>query len=227
MNEEVRRKLLEMQARDARVREELAASGELFDGYNPQMEAVHLENAAVLEELIGKHGWLGKSIVGEDGAEAAWLIAQHAISLPDFSRKCLRLIKEAIQKGEAEAWQAAYLEDRICLFEGKPQRYGTQSDWNAEGKMQVYNLENESKVNEYRAEVGLKPLESLCWENEETRENRPKNFEQRQQEFLAWAKKGRLEKITHKLKVSFDKYYGKQKNPDRRRMARGGGKLYG
>jgi hypothetical protein len=189
MNESLRNKLLAMRADDERVREELAATGELFDGYHPLMERVHLENAAELERLIDEHGWLGKSTVGADGAEAAWLIGQHAISLPEFSRKCLRLIERAVFENEAEPYQAAYLHDRISFFENRPQRYGTSSDWNADGAMEVWTLEDEEKVNDYRAAVGLEPLESFIWENAETRENKPKDFAERQSEFEAWARK--------------------------------------
>lgn len=189
MNQELRQKLSEMVAEDKETREELAETGELFEGYHPKMEQVHLKNARRLERMISEHGWLGKSLVGAGGAENAWLIVQHAIGLPDFQRKCLGLIEKAVEDGEAEAWQSAYLEDRINVFEGKPQRYGTQSDWNEEGKMQVRRLENEEKVNEYRAEIGLEPLENLIWESEETGENKPKDWQKRQEEFLDWARK--------------------------------------
>lgn len=189
MNGSLRRKLSEMVAEDKQKREELAQTGELFEGYHPKMEEVHLKNARELDRMIDEHGWLGKSLVGAGGAEDAWLIVQHAISLPDFQRKCLLLLEKAVEKGEAEAWQAAYLEDRIKIFEGNPQRYGTHSDWNEEGKMQVCHLENEKKVNEYRARVGLKPLENLIWENRETEENKPKDWRKRQNEFSDWAKK--------------------------------------
>lgn len=189
MNENLREELLAMRREDERVRAELAATGELFDGYNPTMERVHLENAERLEQLIDRHGWLGKSTVGADGAEAAWLVAQHAISLPEFSRKCLRLIETAVAEGEAAPYHAAYLHDRICCHENRPQRYGTQSDWNRDGKMEVRTLEDAGKVNEYRAEVGLEPLESLTWENEETRANRPADFQKRQTEYEAWTKR--------------------------------------
>lgn len=189
MNEDLRIKLLEMTAKDARLREELAKTGELFDGYAEKMEAVHLENADALEKIIDEFGWTGKSLVGADGAGAAWLIAQHAISLPEFSRKCLKLLEKAVAAGESEAWQAAFLQDRIAFFEGKPQKYGTQSDWNADGKMQVWTLENPEKVNEFRAEIGMKSLETLIWENAETRENAPQHFAERQQKYEDWLKK--------------------------------------
>lgn len=186
MNEVLRRRLLAMRALDERVRGELAATGELFDGYAPQMEAVHLENAVALEKMIDEHGWTGVSMVSTDGAEAAWLIVQHSISLPEFSRKCLELLKKAVEESEADAWQAAYLQDRIATLEGRPQRYGTQSDWNAEGKMEVCRLENADKVNEFRAEVGLKPLEKLIWKAEESL---PKAYEERQSEYKKWLKR--------------------------------------
>jgi len=189
MNQQLREKLLAMRDEDTRIREQLAATGELFDGYNPVMEQVHLRNAAELERMIDEHGWLGKSLVGADGAEAAWLVAQHAISLPEVSRQCLCLIENAVREYEAEPYQAAYLHDRICFFERRAQRYGTQSDWNADGIMEVWKLEDKEKVNEHRAVVGLKPLESLMWENEETRENKPKDYTGRQNEFEAWAKR--------------------------------------
>lgn len=190
MNQKLRDKLLSMAVNDLKVREALAETGELFDGYSPKMEKVHLENAAELEKMIEENGgWIGKSLVGEDGAEAAWLIVQHAISLPEFQRNCLRLIEEAVEKGEADPGQAAYLYDRICSFEGRPQKYGTQFDWNEQGKMHVGKLEDEEKVNEYRAQVGLQPLENLVWENEEMREHKPEDFQKRQEEYLAWAKK--------------------------------------
>ncbi len=189
MNELLREKLLLMQAEDARVREELAASGELFDGYRPAMERVHLKNAHELERLIDEHGWLGKSLVGDDGADAAWLIVQHAISLPEFSRRSLKLIERAVAEHEAEPYQAAYLHDRISFLENRHQRYGTQSDWNADGLMEVWALEDNEKVNDYRRAVRLEPLESLTWENAETRENKPKDLAKRQSEFQAWAKR--------------------------------------
>lgn len=40
-------------AHDGAVRAELAASGALFDGYHPRMEAVHRENAARLLAITG------------------------------------------------------------------------------------------------------------------------------------------------------------------------------
>lgn len=188
IDENIRKELLAMREADSVTRERLAKTGELFEGYNAEMEAVHLRNAARLEELIDEYGWLGKSKVGEDGAEAAWLIVQHAISLPKFCKKALEMLEEAGKTGEVPRWQAAYLSDRIAFFENRPQRYGTQADWNKNGEMEIWNLENEEKVNEYRAEVGLKPLENKVLQSEEFKENAPENRDERDRESKEWAR---------------------------------------
>lgn len=135
---------------DASVRAELAADGSFFDGYCPRMEAVHIANANRLAAIIDEFGWPGRSLVGDDGAEAAWLIAQHAISLPGFMRRCVELVKAA----DVPRWHFAYLDDRIATFEGRPQRYGTQLD---DAGMPL-PLADAERVNAWRAEVGLPPI---------------------------------------------------------------------
>ena len=183
-----------MRAEDERVREELAQTGELFDGYHPKMEAVHLKNAARLEEMLAENGWLGKSLVGEDGAEAAWLIVQHAISRSDLQRRFLPLLKAQIERGENPAWQAAYLEDRILSFEGKPQIYGSQFDWNERDALSANEIFEPEKIDERRAAVGLETpySEYIKAHNEavkKSNEKPPDNLDERQRAFEEWARK--------------------------------------
>lgn len=45
------------------------------------MAAADGENLPWLRQVISGVGWPGKSLVGEDGAHAAWLLAQHAESV--------------------------------------------------------------------------------------------------------------------------------------------------
>jgi len=150
--------LLAMAAEDRRVGDELAAEGTLFDGYHPRMEAVHRRNAARLKAVLDRQGWPGASLVGAEAAEAAWLVAQHAIGEPDFQRRCLRLLQEAAARGEVPAWQPAMLEDRVRMFEGRPQRYGTQLEPDDEGRFRPYPIEDPEHVEERRRRVGLEPL---------------------------------------------------------------------
>lgn len=157
--ETLRDELLEMARRDRQVRAELVASGELFDvGYEPRMARVHERNARRLRRIIESVGWPGTDLVGLDGAEAAWLILQHAIAEPDLQRHALPLVQAAVREGTASPRQAAMLEDRIRFFEGRPQRYGTQFDWDAEGNLSPGDVEEPRRLDERRRAIELPPL---------------------------------------------------------------------
>jgi hypothetical protein len=162
MNESLRQQLLDLRSEDLRLRSELEAAGELGGPYVPRMEAVHVHNAARLRELIAEHGWLGEDIVGEDGAKAAWFIVQHAVGEPEFQRQALVLLQSSAATGRTPAWHAALLEDRIAMYEGRPQRFGSQwIDDPYDGRTRPWRLADPEHVNELRASVGLGPLHSI------------------------------------------------------------------
>lgn len=160
MNQSLRAELIEMDQHDQAVRAVLAADGSLYDGYHPRMAAVHDANAARLEAIILEFGWPTEPLVGVDGAKAAHRIAQHSIGHPDFMRRCRALLDEASARGEVPRWQFAYIDDRIRVYEGLPQRFGTQ--WRAgPAGVEPYPLEDASHVDERRAVLGLQPLAAL------------------------------------------------------------------
>lgn len=162
VNDELRRELLDMRAEDMRVRRELEETGELGGPYVPRMEAVHVRNAARLRDLLATHGWLDESNAGRDGAEAAWLIVQHAIGEPEFQRQVLGLLRACEGTACVPRWHAAYLEDRIAMYEGRPQLYGTQwLDDSRDGRVRPWTLAEPDRVNELRASVGLGPLHAI------------------------------------------------------------------
>ena len=160
MNEILRAELMQMDEYDQNVRAELAADGSLFDGYHPRMAAVHDANAARLRAIVASHGWPTEHLVGVDGAKAAHRIAQHSINHPDFMRECRRLLDEASARGEVPRWQFAYIDDRIRVFEGSPQRYGTQWRGGLRG-LEPYPIEDPDHVDERRADLGLPSLAEL------------------------------------------------------------------
>lgn len=158
----LRSELLAMRAEDLRVREELMAAGELGGPYVPRMEEVHVRNAARLRELIAAHGWPTENIAGEDGAKAAWFIVQHSVGEPALQREVLELLRSCAAEGRVPAWNAAYLEDRIAMHEGRAQRFGTQwMDSPEDGRARPWRLAEPDRVNELRASVGLGPLHSI------------------------------------------------------------------
>ncbi|UFP93009.1 DUF6624 domain-containing protein [Gloeobacter morelensis] len=158
MDDQLRIELVAMAAEDQIVRAELAADGSLFAGYHPRMEAVHRRNAGRLEAILVAYGWPGRSLVGDEGAAAAFLLLQHAIGFPDLQRSALGLLQQAAAAGEAVPLHSAMLEDRLCTFEGRPQRFGTQFDWDAAGDLSPLPIADPEGVDDRRRAVGLEPL---------------------------------------------------------------------
>jgi hypothetical protein len=153
----LRKRLLSLQARDLALRDQLQAEGTLFDGYHPRMEEVHRENAQQLRELTEQHGWPNEQLAGQDGAEAAWLIAQHAIAEPEFMRRCRALLQQQAALAAVPIWQYAYIHDRIRVFEGLPQTFGTQIHLTPEGP-RVCEVEDPQSLDQRRKQAGLGPI---------------------------------------------------------------------
>jgi hypothetical protein len=79
-------------------------------------------------------------------------------------KKYLNLLENVCKMNEAEWEWYATLFDRIQINEGRPQKYGTQYeiDKNDPSLYKLSPLENANKVDEYRKELGLPPIET--WE---------------------------------------------------------------
>ncbi|MGH8951915.1 MAG: DUF6624 domain-containing protein [Acidimicrobiia bacterium] len=158
---ELRQELLEMMAEDQAVRTGIAQPGddrsadELFAAW----DSVDAANAARMREVIDEFGWPGWSLVGEDGAEAAWVLIQHADFHLDLQKQGLALLEAAVAAGDASPGDLAYLTDRVLVAEGKPQVYGTQVSIEDGIVTPRTPIEDEENVDVRRAEAGLGTLE--------------------------------------------------------------------
>jgi hypothetical protein len=113
-------------------------------------------NTAWLAKIILKHGWPGKSLVGEAAAHDAWLLVQHADAHKDFQDECLKTMK-ALPAGEVAPRDVAYLTDRTRTNRGEKQLYGTQTRLE-DGKAVPFPIEDEANVDRRRKESGMPPL---------------------------------------------------------------------
>jgi hypothetical protein len=118
---------------------------------------VDVANTDRLREIIAERGWPGRRLVGEAGAEHAWLIGQHSDKQLDFQRDALRLLAVAVASGDAPARHLAYLTDRVCVNQGRPQEYGTQIGAVEDGRAVPWPIDDEDGLDERRAAVGLEP----------------------------------------------------------------------
>jgi hypothetical protein len=119
---------------------------------------VDVGNADRLRAIIDEHGWPGKSLVGEEGAMHAWLLAQHADRQLDFQRRALSLLAVAVERSEATSRQLAYLTDRVRMNEGREQLYGTQIADVEDGRAVPWPVESPDQLDERRERIGLEPF---------------------------------------------------------------------
>lgn len=185
--------IIKMKDNDLQVRQHLVETGELFAGYNKEMEKVHMKNANRLEIILEQIGWITIEKVGEKARDAAVIIVQHAISLPNFQRKCLDYIKKAIDRSQEEKRNYAFLCDRILFNERKPQKFGTQYDWDKDGLMSPWQIEKPETVNILRKEFGLNTIEeetaAIRQGVIDNRQTPPTDYRTRQKEIFEWSKK--------------------------------------
>ena len=84
----------------------------------------------------------------------------------------------------------AYLTDRIAVFENKPQRYGTQFDWDQNGELSPNRFDDLEKVNKRRKSIGLNSIEEqtelIMQQAKNNNEEPPNDFEERKQEIETW-----------------------------------------
>jgi endo-1,4-beta-xylanase len=140
---------------DSKSMTDPAALNVILEG-SLRMAEADRKNRARLAEIVTKHGWPGRALVGKDGAHAAWLLLQHADHDRALQKRCLGLMKAA-PKDEVEPQDIAYLTDRVLVGEKKKQIYGTQLV-GEHGAFKPQPIEDEAKVDQRRAEVRLRPL---------------------------------------------------------------------
>ncbi|HBF84506.1 MAG TPA: hypothetical protein DD420_32635 [Streptomyces sp.] len=113
-------------------------------------------NAGLVQRIITDHGWPGWSLVGEDGATAAWQITLRADHLIQFQRHAARLLNQAARSEDAHMLQWAHLHDRCLVHCGAGQEYGTQYRPGPAGPERLA-VHDPQSLDERRARVGLPP----------------------------------------------------------------------
>ena len=112
-------------------------------------------NLILVDEILSQHGFPRKEQVGDFGNQAVWLVFQHADL--DYQKRFLPQLESAVSRGDIAPVFLALLRDRIDVREGRPQRYGTQIN----DKGNLAPLLDASRVNQWRQEVGLPPIEQF------------------------------------------------------------------
>lgn len=190
---EVAQNIIALKNADLTLRNQLVKRQELFDGYHPEMEQLHIANAMVMQQIVDTIGFPSVELVGKEANDAAWLVIQHSISTPKLMKRYLELLKDNVQEDKTSAIHLAYLTDRVLSFLDQPQLYGTAFDWDENGIMNPKPFDDLELVNQRRAQLGLNTLEEqtqvMRKQVAHEQENAPKDLQKRQKEYDQWRKK--------------------------------------
>ena len=184
--------IIDLKNADLALRDQLIQRGEMNEGYNEEMKALHNRNAEKLNDIVDRIGYPTIDKVGQDASEAAWLVIQHSIGQPAIMKKCAALLERAVEDNKAQRRHLAYLTDRIAVFEGTSQLYGTQFDWDELGELSPNLYDDLNKVNARRKSIGLNTLEEqteiMRSQAREENQSPPPDLKRRNQEAEAWKK---------------------------------------
>jgi hypothetical protein len=167
---------------DHQMRDILLQKGILSDAYHPEMEKVHLNNARKLQAMIEKMGFPVLSNAGDKGVRLSWLIINNSISLPEFMKESLTQMRLAGAQNDYILELLAYTEDRVAYFEGRPQLYGTNLDWQ-EGELKRTPVEDINFLDARRRSLGLPPAAEVV---QSTLDRPPKDPIKKARDFQAW-----------------------------------------
>lgn len=160
--------LAEISRTDQLQRKEMRAVSDKYGWQSPQMDSLWtLQNAADnynqgrIVEIIKKHGYPGRSLVGPAQASTAFMVIQH--SNQEMQEEYLPLLKEQADKGELRWSSVALMIDRVLLGKGEKQIYGSQVHTDPEtGELYFGEIENPHQVDVIRQTVGLGPLQDYA-----------------------------------------------------------------
>ncbi|GAB3923868.1 hypothetical protein GCM10029976_014730 [Kribbella albertanoniae] len=131
--------------------------------------AVVHDNVEWLRGVVNEHGWPGKSVVGEDGMDAFWLLLQHAgsgvptIGTPAnlaFQASCIPLLHQAVQAGEAHPRHLAHIVDNQRERTNQLPDYAVMETAFAleDDELVLRPGLDADTINDNRAQIGLLPL---------------------------------------------------------------------
>ena len=127
----------------------------LIDSLSREMHAIDSINEMEICDILDTRGFVGRDQVGE-ACGVFWMVIQHAPL--ELEKKYFPKFVEAMKRGDIPKSHIAMMDDRIAMFEGRPQCYGTQYVEKEQGKWALYELLDAKKVDQWRQEMDLGPL---------------------------------------------------------------------
>ena len=130
-----------------------------IDSLVHEMQRADSMNLIEIQDILQIYGFPSKAIVGTNNS-VIWLVIQH--SDVEYQKTFYPMLRKAAEQGEISWDNIALLEDRINMFEGRPQKYGSQVVKDSAGERVIYTLLNRDSVDIWRSAVGLNPLDEYA-----------------------------------------------------------------
>ncbi len=160
--EKMKIELFEMYKIDQEIQKEIfknIGNKKKTDSLQNSMKQIFTTNQKTIKEYFKQYGIPTISKDGKKESFYFWLIVQHSDNDVNFQAKVLHKMKYFLKKNDINKSNYAYLYDRVKKNKNQPQRYGTQMIYDSTGTHFPYKLENEKKLNQYRKEMDLEPIE--------------------------------------------------------------------
>lgn len=115
------------------------------------------QNQRMVFSIIKKCGFPKPPLIDNSGLETIFLVIQHGSK--EMRSKYIPYFIELSSKGEFSKSLLALMQDRLLMDYGKKQKYGSQVIRSANGKWELYPVDNIDSVYIRRKDVGLNSLE--------------------------------------------------------------------
>lgn len=119
------------------------------------LEKLQDANTERLKDIVQRHGWPTLSMVGNDAAQGAWLVVQHADKDRAWQRQALALMEALVPANEVRKTDVAYLRDRLDIADSNTQRYGTQGRCVAKQVWQPWEITDPEHLEERRKAMDM------------------------------------------------------------------------
>jgi VWFA-related protein len=154
LNVKLRDELLKLKKKDDERLKESLSKGK-SDALTERIRVSREDNAARLCSVLKQYGWPTTSVVGKEGAEAAFHLLRN--SVPQMKIDMLPVIVAAATVGEISRPNFASYVDRVRLDAGLKQLFGTQAT-PLDGFLVLFPIEAEAQVDARRKQFELPPL---------------------------------------------------------------------
>jgi hypothetical protein len=122
--------------------------------YLNQMMEIDSENQKKLLIILDKYGWIEQSKIGLKASEAFFYTIQH--SDKDLMLKWFPEFKRLAKINEANKVSCAMMEDRLLMWQGKKQIYGSQANvFRKDKQLAIWPIKDPKNVNKRRKEIGF------------------------------------------------------------------------